>query len=78
MHYLVGEANYKVVHLKTLFHILEHGCPMLEYEYLYEFFVSLQLLNNPTMHWYDGVSWILVEFIYNKIQVTIVTAIQGD
>jgi hypothetical protein len=77
MHYLVGEANHKVVHLKTLFHIFAHGCPMLEYESLYELFVSLQVFNNPTMHWYDGVSWILVEFIYNKIQATIIIAIQG-
>jgi hypothetical protein len=77
MHYLVGEANHKVVHLKTLFHIFAHGRPMLEYESLYELFVNLQVFNNPTMHWYDGVSWILVEFIHNKIQATIIIAIQG-
>jgi hypothetical protein len=30
---------------------LAHGCPMLEYETLYELFVSLGVRNNPTMHW---------------------------
>ncbi len=37
----IGEANWKVIQMKTLFHILARGCPMLEYKSLYELFVNL-------------------------------------
>jgi len=50
---------------------------MLEYKSLYELFVNLQVSNNPTMDWSNGIGWILVEFMYNEIQATIIVAIQG-
>ncbi len=73
----IGETNWKMVQMKPLFHILAHGCPMLEYESLYELFVNLQVPNNPTMHQSNGIGWIFVEFMYNQIQATIIVAIQG-
>jgi hypothetical protein len=46
----IGEGNWKMVQMKTLFHVLTHGCLMLEHETMYELFVSLSVPNNPTMH----------------------------
>jgi hypothetical protein len=40
----MGEGNWKMVQMKTLFHVFTHDCPMLE------LFVSLGVPNNPTMH----------------------------
>jgi hypothetical protein len=50
---LVGEGNWKIVQMKFLFHILYHSCLMLDYESLYEFFKSLNVQNNPSMHWFE-------------------------
>jgi hypothetical protein len=40
----------KIVQMKTLFHVLAHGWPMLEYETMYHLFVSLGVPNNLTIH----------------------------
>ncbi len=55
---LMGEGNWKVVKIKTLFHVLSHGHPMFEYESLYKMFVSLGVSKSPTMYWFNSVSWI--------------------
>jgi hypothetical protein len=47
---LVREVNWKMVQMKALFHVLNHGHPMLEYKTLYELLASLGVPNNPTMH----------------------------
>jgi hypothetical protein len=49
---------------------------MLEYESLYELFKSLGVLNNPNMHFFDTVDWVLVEFMYMQVQDAIVKAIK--
>ncbi len=35
---------------------------MLEYETFYELFVNLGVPNNPTIHWFDNASGILVKY----------------
>jgi len=40
----------KMVPMKTSFHVFAHGCPMFNYESLYELFANLGIPNNPTMH----------------------------
>lgn len=57
----MGEGNQKMVQMKDLFHVFTHGHPMLEYEAMYELFARLGVPNNPTMHWFDYASWILVK-----------------
>jgi hypothetical protein len=49
---------------------------MLEYESLYELFKSLGVLNNPSMHLFNTVGWVLVEFMYMQVQYAIVKAIK--
>jgi hypothetical protein len=51
----IGEGNRKVIQMKCIFHVLFHGHPMLEYESFYELFKSLNVPNNPSMHWFDNV-----------------------
>jgi len=40
------EGNKKIVQMKSILHVLFHGCPMLKYENLYELFRSLGVSNN--------------------------------
>jgi hypothetical protein len=49
---------------------------MLEYESLYELFKSLGIPNNPSMHWFDDVIWVLVEYMYMQVQDAILKAIK--
>jgi hypothetical protein len=63
--------------MKFILHVLSHGRPMLECESLYELFRSLAIPNNPSMHWYDIVGWVLTKFMYMQVQDTIVKAIQS-
>jgi hypothetical protein len=60
---LVGKGNWKIMQMKFILHVLSRGCPMLEYESLYELFRSLIVPNNLSMHGYDTISWVLVEFM---------------
>jgi hypothetical protein len=62
--------------MKTLFHVLANGHSMLEYETLHELFVSLRVPSNPTMHWFDFASWILIEFMHIQVKNDIIKAIQ--
>jgi len=73
---LVGDASWKIIQMKTLFQILAHGQPMLEYESLYALFISLGFPNNPSMHCFDIVGWVLVEFMYKQIKKSTIKAIQ--
>jgi hypothetical protein len=72
-----SEGNQKIVQMKFILHVLYHGHLMLKYESLYELFRSLAVPNNPSMHWYDIVGWVLAKFMYMQVQDTIVKAIQS-
>jgi hypothetical protein len=61
--------------MKPIFHVLFHGCQMLKYEYLCELFKSLNVPNNPSMHWFDNDGWTLVKFIFMQVQKAILKAI---
>jgi hypothetical protein len=69
------EGNQKIIQFKSLFHILSHGCPMLEYETMYDLFASLKVLNNPCMHWSNLTSSTLAKFMYQQVQKAIIQII---
>lgn len=59
---LMVEGNKKIVQMKTLFHVLAHCCPMLEYETSYDHmscFFALRVSNNLTMHIHEYVEYLL-------------------
>jgi hypothetical protein len=58
------KRNQKIIQLKSMFHILSHGCLMLEYETMYDLFASLKVPNNPCMHWSNSIGTTFVEFMY--------------
>ncbi len=64
--------------MKTLFHVLTHGCPMLEYETLYELFASLCFPNNSTMHWSNFTCWTFVEFMHTQVESATFKAIYSS
>ncbi len=59
-----SEGSPKIVQMKTLFHVLPHGCPMLECEIMHGLFVSLGVLN------WQCIDLILLVRSLLKIQVT--------
>ncbi len=63
--------------MKSIFHVLLHGCPMLKYESLCELFKSLNVPNNPSMHWFDSNGWTLINFIFMQVQEATLKAIQS-
>ncbi len=67
-----GEGNRKIVRFKSLFHILSHGHPLLEYETMYDLFSNFKVPNNLNMHWSDFASWTLVKFMYQQVQKPII------
>jgi hypothetical protein len=48
-----SEGSWIIVQMKTLFHVLPHGCPTSKCEIMHDLFVSLMVLNNLTMYWFD-------------------------
>jgi hypothetical protein len=68
MNNLMGEGNQIIVPMKTLFHVFAHGCPMFNYESLYELFASLGVPNNPNMHRSNFASWVFVEFMHTQVE----------
>ncbi len=75
---VVGGKCKKLVQFATLFHTLQHGKPMLEYNAHKELFDILNLENNPKMHWRNSTSWTMVqhmhEFMLNATIVVVVVA----
>jgi len=74
---LAKERNKKISQMKSIFHILLHGCLMLKYESLYELFKSINVPNNPSMHWSDNDGWTLAKFIFMQVQHATFEAIQS-
>jgi hypothetical protein len=50
---VVGEKAQKVVQFFTMFHLLQQGCPMLEYESLRLLFEFLEMPKNNKKHYND-------------------------
>jgi hypothetical protein len=51
----------------TILHLLQQGCPMLEYEalmFLYDFVV---VPKNNKKHWSDNFKWTMVEFMHEEV-----------
>jgi hypothetical protein len=49
-HWVVGEKIQKVVQFSIVLHLLQQGCPMLEYEYLKSLFEFLVVPKNNKKH----------------------------
>jgi hypothetical protein len=50
-HGVAGKNARKMVHFVTMLHLLQQGCPMLEYEALKPLFIFLQVQKNNKKHY---------------------------
>ena len=75
---LKGERARKRLQMGTIFHLLEQGRPMLEYEALQPLFEFLEVPKIPKRHWSDNAGWTMAEAMYaqvlNKTRMTISVA----
>jgi hypothetical protein len=75
---IVGESRRKFVQLAMLFHVLSHGCPMMEYEALRDLLKCLKTKHLPTKHWSDNSGWELAEYMHlvvlEKLKATVRSA----
>jgi hypothetical protein len=63
--------------MKCIFHVLFHGCPMLEFKSICELFKSLNVPNNLSMHGSEYASWTIVEFMHMQVQEIVIKVIQA-
>lgn len=61
----------KKMHFATLSQVLSYGRPMLEYENQAALHWFLNVPTFPRMHWLDNYGWLMVEFIYDQIEIAI-------
>ncbi len=66
-HGVARENARKVVQFAIVLHLLQQGCPMLEYEILKPLFKFLQVLKNSKKHWSDNFNWTMVEFMHQEV-----------
>ncbi len=48
----------------TIFHLLEQGCPMLEYEAIKPLYEFLVVPTTNKKHWSDNSRWTIAKFIH--------------
>jgi hypothetical protein len=72
---MVGEKYRNVFQFATLFHILKHGRPMLEYEAHKELFDFLNLEKNPKMHLTNLIGWAMAQHLHNMVLEIIIFTI---
>ena len=61
---LAGEYKQKEVQFATLFEILSHGRPMVDYKRFEALFKHLRVKNMPTRYWSETTSWKMSEHLY--------------
>jgi hypothetical protein len=60
-----GDAWEKgIVQFATIFHLLEQGCPMLEYEAIKPLYEFLVVPTTNKKHWSDNSRWTIAKFIH--------------
>ncbi|KAG0573500.1 hypothetical protein KC19_VG183500 [Ceratodon purpureus] len=67
----------KKVQLATLFHILSHGRPLLEYESMAGLFSYLEIPHFPRKHWSDNSGWTLFEYMFAEVKTEIVKQVSS-
>jgi hypothetical protein len=59
----------KLNQFAIVFHLLQNGRPMLEYESLKELFMFLKMPNLSKKHWGDNSGWLIAEYLYKQVMV---------
>jgi hypothetical protein len=64
-----GDRARKMNQFATVFHLLQNGRPMLEYESLKELFTFLKMPNLSKKHWGDNAGWMIAEYLHKQVMV---------
>jgi hypothetical protein len=64
---VVGEKQKKLIKFATLFNILKHGIPMLEYKVHIYIFNFLNLVENPKLYWVSSMGSTMVQHMHNIV-----------
>jgi hypothetical protein len=64
---VVGENRQKLVQFSTLFHVLKRGCPMVEFEQLWELLQHLQMRHMPHKYWSDVNGWEMAHHLHLQV-----------
>jgi hypothetical protein len=64
-----GDRVRKLNQFAIVFHLLQNGRPMLEYESLKELFMFLKMPNFSKKHWGDNYGWLIAEYLHKQVMV---------
>jgi len=62
-----GDKTRKIAQFATVFHMLQHGRPMLEYESMRELFTFLKMPHLSKKHWGDNSGWLMAEYLHAQV-----------
>lgn len=71
-----GERSRKRVQFATVFHVLQEGRPMLEYESLNRLLNFLRVPHMPKKHWSDDSGWQMAEIMHAQINLKMMEVIK--
>jgi hypothetical protein len=67
-----GDRARKINQFGTMFHILQHGRPMLEYESMRQLFTFLKMPHLSKKHWSDNFGWLIAKYLYRQVMMKVV------
>jgi len=59
-----SEHKQKYMQFVAIFHLLTHGCPMIDYKYLKALFQLLKVKSVFEKHWFDTSRWGMVRVMH--------------
>jgi hypothetical protein len=74
---VLTENKRKGVQLASLFQILSHGRPMVDYERCHALFEHLRVKNMPKKHWSESMGWDISEHMHMSVLKALKSAVQG-
>jgi hypothetical protein len=63
----IREKKNKKVKFVVVFYLLREGHPLTNYESFKDLFYFLKIKNMPRKHWFDNLSWEMVENIHDVV-----------
>jgi hypothetical protein len=68
---IVIEKKKKLIKFAFIFHLFSQGRSMTKYEQMQTLLVFLKVLNHPSKHWSDYVSWVIIESLHRVVLIAI-------
>jgi hypothetical protein len=62
-----GDKARKIAQFATVFHMLQQGRPMLEYESMRDLFGFLKMPHLSKKHWSNNSGWLMAEYLHSAV-----------